>query len=92
MDMAPITPETRDAYRLDDNAKGVVVTSVDPDSDAASKGLTAGDVIVKMGARDVHTPTDVRQSVADAKKAGRDSVLMLVRGMEGEHFVSVQVG
>jgi serine protease Do len=92
MDMAPITPETRDAYKLDDNAKGVVVTSVDPDSDAASKGLNAGDVIVKMGTKDVHTPTDVRQSVADAKKVGRDSVLMLVRGMEGEHFVSVHVG
>jgi len=92
MEMAPVTPETRDEYRLDDNARGVVVTSVDPDSDAASKGLTEGDVIVKMGTKDVHTPTDVRQSVADAKKAGRDSVLMLVRGMNGEHFVSVQVG
>jgi serine protease Do len=92
MEMAPVTPETRDEYKLDDNARGVVVTSVDPHSDAATKGLNTGDVIVKMGTKDIHTPTDVRQSVADAKKAGRDSVLMLVRGMDGEHFVSVHVG
>jgi len=45
-----------------------------------------------MGGRDVRTPADIRQSVADAKKAGRDSVLMLVHGMEGDHFVSVKVG
>jgi serine protease Do len=70
----------------------VVVTNVDPDSEAARKGLSEGDVIVRMGGRDVHTPADIRQSVADAKKAGRDSVLMLVHAMEGDHFVSVKVG
>jgi serine protease Do len=92
MNMAPVSPETRDQYNLDDNAKGVVVTNVDPDSEAARKGLSEGDVIVRMGGRDVHTPADIRQSVADAKKAGRDSVLMLVHAMEGDHFVSVKVG
>jgi serine protease Do len=92
MGVAPLTSDTRDQYSLDDNAKGVVVTSVDPDSDAAGKGLTAGDVIVKMGGKDVRSPSDVRQSVADAKEAGRDSVLILVHGAEGDRFVSVRVG
>jgi len=92
MDIAPVTSDTRDQFNLDDNAKGVVVTSVDPDSDAGTKGLNPGDVIVKMGSKEVRSPADVRQSVADAKKAGRDSVLMLVHGQGGDHFVSVHVG
>ena len=34
----------RRTYNLDDNVQGVVVTKVDPDSDAADKGLQPGDV------------------------------------------------
>jgi serine protease Do len=92
MELAPLSPETRQDYRLGDNAKGVVVTSVNPDSDAADKGLHSGDVIVSVGGKDVRTPADVRRDVADAKRAGRTSVLMLVEGSDGQHFLTVKVG
>jgi serine protease Do len=91
MQLAPMTPDTRDQYGIDDSMKGVVVTSVDPDSDAATKGLQPGDVIVSIGGKAMNSPADVRNSVADAKKSGRNSVLMLVGGQQGEHFVPVKI-
>ena len=91
MGLAPLNPETRQDYRLGDNAKGVVVTSVDPESDAADKGLHAGDVIMSIGGKDVRAPADVRRFVADAKGAGRTSVLMLVNGSDGQHFLTVKL-
>jgi serine protease Do len=51
MDVTPVSPKTRDRYNLHDNAKGVVLTNVDPDSEAARTGLSEGDVIMRMVAR-----------------------------------------
>ena len=92
MDLAPVSPDTRQEFGLDDTAKGVVVTSVSPDSDAASKGLQAGDVIMSVNGKEVRTPADMRRHIDDAKEAGRTSVLMLVGGMDGQHFVPVKIG
>ena len=36
-----------------DDGKGVVVTDVDPDSDAADRGLQAGDVITSVNSHEV---------------------------------------
>ena len=72
---------------------GVVITKVDPDSDAADKGLQPGDVVLKVGNRMVTTPQDVQAGVAEAKKGGRKSVLLLVapaRAVTG--FVAVDIG
>jgi hypothetical protein len=39
----------------------------------------------------VHTPADVRRLVTEAKTAGRNRIMMLVVGMQGEHFVAVKI-
>jgi serine protease Do len=90
LELSQATPEMRQQYGLK-NGAGVVVTDVDPESDAAYKGLQAGDVIVKVGNQDVHAPSDVSRYVAEAKRAGRGSVLMLVAGVQGDHFVTVKI-
>jgi serine protease Do len=92
MQLAPVNPDTRQQYGLDDGSKGVVVTSVDPNSDAAEKGLKPGDVIMSVSGKSVQSPADIRRATADAKEAGRSSVLVLVGGEQGEHFVPVKIG
>jgi serine protease Do len=91
MGLAPVTPEARQEYGLKRDSTGVVVTDVDPESDAAGKGLQPGDMIVKVGTREVRSPADVRNYVADAKRAGRDSILMLVSGQQGERFLTLKI-
>ncbi len=70
---------------------GLAIQGVARNSDAAQKGLQAGDVIVQVGGHDASTVADLSSAVAAAKKAGRKDVLLLVaRG--GQHiFVPVQI-
>ena len=71
---------------------GAVITKVDPDSDAAEKGLQPGDVVLRIGNRAVKTPADFQAGVADAKKGGRSSVLLLVaHGQGGTGFVAIDI-
>lgn len=91
--LAAVTPEVRRAYNLDERISGVLVTRVDPDSDAADKGIEPGDVVVSVGNRSVRTPQDVKASVAGAQAQGHKSVLVLVEGSNsGQRFVALKVG
>ena len=90
--LAAITPEMRDQLSLGADIHGAVVSSVDPNSDAADKGLRVGDVIVSIGNKAVTSPADVARGVKDAQDAKRESVLMLVANGQGQRFVAVKVG
>ncbi|HWH17495.1 MAG TPA: Do family serine endopeptidase [Allosphingosinicella sp.] len=74
-----LTPEIARSLRLSDvNLRGVVVASVDPSSDAATK-LQRGDIILSVNQRAVATPEEAAAAVDAARAAGRTSVLLLVR-------------
>ncbi|PKQ06262.1 MAG: HtrA protease/chaperone protein, partial [Alphaproteobacteria bacterium HGW-Alphaproteobacteria-12] len=68
---------------------GVVVKSVDPSSDAAGKGVRPGDIIVKVSGKDVTKPADVVAGVAQASKAKKSSVLLLLRTQDQQRFVAL---
>ncbi|MBV8687824.1 MAG: Do family serine endopeptidase [Alphaproteobacteria bacterium] len=78
--LQPLTPEIARSLRLNDsNLRGVVVSSVNPSSDAASKGIQAGDIILSINQRATATPDQAAAAVAAARAAGRNSVLVLIR-------------
>ena len=87
MHISPITDEARDKYKLGADQKGVVITSVVPDSPAAQRGLKAGDVIVEVQQEQVSSPADVQERVDRVRKQNRKSVLMLVQGQDGLRWV-----
>jgi serine protease Do len=90
--LAAVTPEMRRTYNLDDSVSGVLITRVDPNSDAADKGLQPGDVVVSVGNKAVHNPQEVQARVADAHATGHKSVLLLVSGANGPRYVAVDIG
>ena len=89
--LTALSPEVRRAYNLDESVQGVVVTKVDPESDAAEQGLQPGDVVVSVHNKAVHSPQDVEKSVAQAHSAGLKSVLLLVSSAGTSHFVAVPI-
>jgi serine protease Do len=92
MELVPLSNESRSQYNIDsDVTAGVVVNSVDDNSEAADKGFRPGDVIVSIGNKTIRTLTDVEQGIADAKKAGRESVLLLVSGDQGQHYIALKI-
>lgn len=76
--LRPLDEAARAQYRLPATARGVVVDGVAPGSDAAEKGLRAGDVIDRVGERTVTTPAEVREAIESARRQGRPSVLVRV--------------
>ena len=75
-----LTPEIARQLRLNDaNLKGVVVSAVNANSDAAAKGIQVGDIILSINQRATTTPDQAAAVVAAARAAGRRSVLLLVR-------------
>ncbi len=74
-----------------DSGKGLVVTDVDPDSDAADRGIQAGDVIVAVNSKDVSSATDIDKATAEAAKSGRKAVLVQIMRDDNSRFVALPV-
>jgi serine protease Do len=92
LSLAPLTPELARAANLPATARGVIVTGVDPNSDAAEEGIQRGDLIMSVNNQPVTTPAQVVAGVDAARKAQRTSVLLLVkRGNSTEGFVGVKI-
>lgn len=92
LSLQPITPQIARALNLPAGAGGVVISGVNRSSDAAEKGLQRGDVILSVNRQPVTTPAQVLAAVDAARKAGRSSVLLLVkRGTAPEAFVGLDI-
>jgi len=78
MTVEPLTPELAAQLQLARNAKGVVITNVDPSGAAASAGLREGDVIQQVNGKSVDDADDVRDALYN--NGGKPSVLLVARG------------
>lgn len=92
LDLATLSKDLRTKYKIKESVKGVIVTGVDGNSDAAEKRLSAGDVIVEVAQEAVGNAADVKKRVDQLKKDGKKSVLLLVANGDGElRFVALSV-
>ena len=92
MKLAPLTPELAARLRVPEGSRGLVVQEIDPESDASAKGLRSGDLIVEAGQQPVATLADLNARIAEAKEAGRQSVLVLIRRDGEPRFVALTIG
>ena len=92
LDLATLSKDLRTRYKVKDSVKGVIITSVDGQSDAAEKRLSAGEVIVEVAQEAVSNAADVQKRVDQLKKDGKKSILLLVSNAAGElRFVALSV-
>jgi serine protease Do len=70
---------------------GLTIQGIQRNSDAAQKGLQTGDVIVQANGHEAASTAALAAAVAEAKKAGRKDVLLLI-ARAGQHiFVPIQI-
>ncbi|HEY6048438.1 MAG TPA: Do family serine endopeptidase [Sphingomicrobium sp.] len=92
LSLAPLTPELARAANLPPTARGVIITAVDPNANAAEQGLQRGDLVMSVNNQPVTSPAQIVAAVDAARRAGRTSVLLLVkRGTAPEAFVGIDI-
>ena len=92
MEFSALGDEARKTFKIKDSVKGVIVTSVEPGSAAAERGLRRGDVIEEVNHQAVEHPGDITKAIESAKADAKKPALLLVSNGEGEvRFVAVPV-
>jgi Do/DeqQ family serine protease len=76
MSVSPITPELAERLSLPRSSKGVVVTDVDPDGQAAAADVQPGDVIEQINGKPTGTVNDLRAAL---ERTGDKPNLVLVK-------------
>ncbi|MGO9807226.1 MAG: Do family serine endopeptidase [Rhodomicrobium sp.] len=71
--------------------QGVAVVGVQPGGEGAGLGISAGDVILKAGGKNVSTPPEFKDAIKAAKSAGRKFALVLLKHGQNEIYVAVPV-
>ncbi|MBV8848520.1 MAG: Do family serine endopeptidase [Methylobacteriaceae bacterium] len=93
LEFSGLNDELRKKYSIRESVKsGVVVTSVEPRSNAADKRIQPGEVIVEINQEPVAQPADVTKKLKALKDSGKKSALLLVAGLQGDvHFVALPI-
>ncbi|NOR61103.1 MAG: PDZ domain-containing protein, partial [Rhodobacteraceae bacterium] len=87
--LGQLTSEYRERFMISEETSGVVILEVEESSQAAEKGLRAGDVITEVSQNPVRVPKDVVDRIEAASDAGRRSILLLVRSGGSGRFVAL---
>jgi serine protease Do len=73
----------------------VLISAVQPNSDAARRGAVAGDIILRVQNGNVGNPADVQHAIATARSEQRPVIMMLVlpkvRPVPGPRWVTLRL-
>jgi len=84
--VSELNESLRQQFRVPDDVDGVIVTGVRPGSPAEDAGLVAGAVILQLDGQPVKSRNELRDKIDDAKKGGKEAVLLRMQFGENRQF------
>ena len=85
--LSELTEEYRREFNITENVSGLVVLDVNNNGLAALNGIRSGDVITSMNNVKVNDVDDVADILEDAKKEGREKIVVLLQRNTGSRFI-----
>jgi serine protease Do len=79
LSVLPLNPTIARQLGASESTQGLVVSVVDPSSDAGTKGLQRGDIVLTANYKPVSSVADLEAAVREAKAANRVAVLLRVQ-------------
>ncbi len=91
MKLAPINDAAREQFSVGEDVKGVLVTDVDANSEAAEKGIRPGDVISEVQLEPVTSPDQVKARISEVEKSDKKSILFLLKRGDNSRFIALKL-
>ena len=86
--LSPLTPELRQQLHVQQNVRGVVVTSISDSSPLADSDLRAGDVIISINQEPVTSPREAAAKLKTAQSNKGTNVLLQINRHGTNAFVA----
>ena len=81
LEVKEINNALKNKYNIEDKDGSLIIVSVDPNSEAADKGLTEGDIIKRVGTQQVNSLKQFKKKEKASRKKG--SLLLLIKKSNG---------
>jgi serine protease Do len=91
MELGSINDSVREQYNIGTDVSGVVVTDVDPNSEAAEKGIRPGDVVAEAQLEPVTNPDQMKERIAEIQATDKKSVLLLLKRGDNSRFIALKL-
>tara|TARA_R110002126_G_scaffold3111_23_gene17313 strand:- start:9443 stop:10987 length:1545 start_codon:yes stop_codon:yes gene_type:complete len=92
LSVVDLTPAIARQIGVPSTQKGVVVSTVDPNSDAGQKGIRRGFLITSVNRQPITSAADLDNAISRAKRSDRGAVLLQIRrGARDPQFVAVRL-
>jgi len=92
LSVVDLTPAIARQIGVPSTQKGVVVSTVDPNSDAGQKGIRRGFLITSVNRQPITSAADLDNAISRAKSSDRGAVLLQIRrGARDPQFVAVRL-
>lgn len=93
LELSRLTDDLRARFQIKDSVKsGVVITAVDPRSEAAEKRLQPGEILLEVNQEPVTDPADAAKKIKALKDAGKKTALLAISNAQGDaHFIALPV-
>lgn len=86
-----ITPNHRTKFKIAKNINGVVITKIARNTSAFEAGIRAGDVIMSINKVKIESAEQAEKVVAEAKKSGGRTVVLLMSRANSTSFVALPI-